>query len=229
MKFEYGLIIIVGLLASVSLILIAEKSDTIPYWNYLHEIRQQEFEDGCDINCKKTQENERGYLCTSLDSEQYICRPPRKIFWPDEDVQIRAVFPPTFGEFAYFPENKIVAEKYRLFDIGNVLLVNKETKEIKVDFVYHTDFDIGNYFEYTVNLIPEDTFVSHCLGGDSKTTHIVEYRDIIKLEGKTYVEFWGTHVTLPEELIPCKMPEMIQHSLPIDLRLGIDFGEANED
>ena len=60
MKFEYGLIIIVGLLASVSLILIAEKSDIIPYWNYLHEIRQQEFEDGCDINCKKTQEDERG-------------------------------------------------------------------------------------------------------------------------------------------------------------------------
>lgn len=45
MRFEYGLITIVGLLASISLILIAEQYDAIPYWNYLHKMKQQEFED----------------------------------------------------------------------------------------------------------------------------------------------------------------------------------------
>ena len=205
--------------------MIADKSDTIPYWNYLHKIKQQEFEDGCDINCKKIQEDENGYLCASFDPEQYVCRPPRKIIWPDENVQIKTAFPPTFGEFAYFPENETVQDKYRLFDIVKVVLLNEKTKEIQVEFRYHTVTDTHNYFEYSSNLFPGSTFVSHCLGGDSKTAHIVEYRDVLQLEGKTYVEFWGTHVTMPDALLPCKMPELIQYSLPIDLRLGIDFRE----
>jgi len=225
MKTEYGVVISVGLLVSVSLGLIASQPNEIPHWNYLHEMKQQEFEDGCDIDCKKKQEGERGYMCVQLDSEQYICRPPREILWPDEEVQIKAVFPPTYGEFAYFPENKIVPNKYRIFDIIKVVLLDKESKEILGNFGFHTVENTDNYFEYSAILFPGDTFVSHCLGGDSKTAHIVEFRDIIKMEGKTYLEFWGTHVDMPDELLPCKMPELIQHSLPVDLRLGIDFGE----
>jgi len=225
MKTEYGVVISVGLLVSVSLGLIASQPNEIPHWNYLHEMKQQEFEDGCDIDCKKKQEGERGYTCVQLDSEQYICRPPREILWPDEEVQIKAVFPPTYGEFAYFPENKIVPNKYRIFDIIKVVLLDKESKEILGNFGFHTVENTDNYFEYSAILFPGDTFVSHCLGGDSKTAHIVEFRDIIKMEGKTYLEFWGTHVDMPDELLPCKMPELIQHSLPVDLRLGIDFGE----
>ena len=229
MKFEYGLIIIVGFLVSVSLAFITSHSDDIPHWNYLHEMKQQEFEDGCDINCKEKQESERGFMCVPLDSEQYICRPPRDIFYPDKDIQVRTAFPPTYGEFAYVPENQQMIEKNRLFDIVRVVLLDEESKEIRADFGFHTAADVDNAFEYSTMLFPGDTFVSHCLGGDSKMAHIVEYRDIIKLEGKTYVEFWGTHVTMPDELLPCEMPELIQYSLPVDLRLGIDFGEENED
>jgi len=94
--------------------------------------------------------------------------------------------------------------------------------------VDHSIDDTGNYFVYPTMLVPGDTFASHCLGGDSKTAHVVEYRDVITLEGQTYLEFWGTHVTMPDELLPCDMSDLIQHSLSVDLRLGIDFGEENE-
>lgn len=227
MKTEYGVVISVGLLVSVSLGLIASQPNEIPHWNYMHEMKQQEFEDGCDTDCKKKQEGERGYTCVPLDFEQYICRPPRAIFYPEEDMQIRTVFPPTYGEFAYVPENKEMVEKNRLFDIVKVILLKEESKKILVEFGFHTADNVDNYFEYSTILSPGDTFVSHCLGGDSKTAHIVEFRDVIKMEGKMYFEFWGTHVTMPDELLPCKMPELIQHSLPVDLRLGIDFGEKN--
>ena len=225
MKFEYGLFITAGFLASISLGLIANQAEEIPYWNYLHEMKQQEFEDGCDDDCKKNHEDKREYLCVSLDSEQYICRPPRHIFYPDKDMQVRTAFPPTFGEFAYIPKDKEILEKNRLFDIIKIVPIDEDSEAILVEFGYHSVENTDNHFEYSAILFPGDTFVSHCLGGDSKTAHIVEYRDIIEMAGKTYFEFWGTHVTLPDELLPCKMPDLIQHSLRIDLSYGIDFRE----
>jgi len=72
-------------------------------------------------------------------------------------------------------------------------------------------------------LFPGQTFVSHCLGGDSKTAHLVEYRDIFVIDRKIYIEFWGSHVTMPDELLPCEMPELIQNSIPFEYSLGIDF------
>ncbi len=228
MKTEYGVVISVGLLVSVSLGLIASQPDEVPHWNYLHQIKQQEFEDGCDIDCKERQENEREYLCVPLDSEQYICRPPRDIFYPDEDVQVRTVFPPTYGEFAYVPENQEMTEKNKLFDIVNVALLNEESKEIIVKFEHHHTRITDDHFEYSSILYPGDTFVSHCMGGNSKMAHVVEYRDVIHIEEQRYIEFWGTHVDMPDELLPCQMPELIEQSLLVDLRLGIDFGEENE-
>ena len=222
-------IIVAGILVSVSLTLITSDSAEIPHWNYLHEIKQQEFEDGCDINCKEKQESQRGYICVPLDSEQYICRPPRDIFYPDEDMQIRTAFPPTYGEFAYILEDPESMEKNRLFDITKVVILNAESKEIMVDFGHHLKKDTENQFEYSSVLHPGNTFVSHCMGGNSKMAHIVEYRDIIHIEGQRYIEFWGTHVDMPEELLPCRMPELIEQSLLVDLRLGIDFGEREDE
>ena len=229
MKLQYGIIIIAGFLASISLTLITIQSDEIPHWNYLQEIKQQEYEDGCDVTCKKTQENKRGYICVPLDSGQYICRPPRDIFYPDEDIQVNTVFPPTYGEFAYIPENQEMVEKIRLFDIANVSLLDEESKEILVEFEYHLIESTENYFEYSSMLSPGDTFVSHCMGGNSKMAHIVEYRDLINIEDQRYFEFWGTHVDMPDELLPCEMPELIEQSLSVDLRWGIDFREEHEE
>ena len=228
MKFEYGLIITVGFLASISLALITNQSNEIPRWNYLNEIKQQEFEDGCDINCKENQESKRGYICVPLDSEQYICRPPRDIFYPDENIQVRTVFPPTYGEFAYIPEDQEMIEKIRLFDIAKVSILKAESKKILVEFEHHWRENTEHYFEYSSILYPGDTFVSHCMGGNSKMAHIVEYRDVIHIEEQRYIEFWGTHVDMPDELLPCQMPELIEQSFLVDLRLGIDFGEENE-
>ena len=225
MKLEYGVIISTGILVSVSLILITSDSDKIPHWNYLDKMKQQEFEDGCDVICKEKQESQRGYICVPLDSEQYICRPPRDIFYPDDEIQVRTAFPPTYGEFAYIPENQENAEKIRLFDIANVSILNGESKQILVEFEHHWRENTEHYFEYSSALYPGNTFVSHCIGGDSKMAHIVEYRDIIHIEGQRYIEFWGTHVDMPDELLPCQMPELIEQSLLVDLRLGIDFGE----
>ena len=213
----------------MSLTLITSDPDEIPHWNYLQEMKQQEFEDGCDAVCKEEQESKRGYKCVSLDPEQYICRPPRDIFYHDEVTQIRTVFPPTYGEFLYIPENQEMIEKNRLFDIANVSILDEESKEILVEFEYHLTEDIDNHFEYSSMLSPGDTFVSHCFGMNSKMAHVVEFRDIINIEEITYIEFWGTHVDMPDELLPCEMPELIEQSLLVDFRWGIDFGDKNED
>ena len=230
MKLEYYVIISMGLLVASSIALILAEPDEIPQWSYLHEIKQQEFEDdSCDVSCKEEQENKRGYICVPLDSEQYICRPPRDIFYPDDNFQVRTVFPPAYGEFAYMPENQEVIEKIRLFDIANVSILDEESKEILVEFKHHWKENTKQYFEYSSTLSPGDTFVSHCMGGNSKMAHIVEYRDIIHMEGQRYIEFWGTHVDMPDELLPCQMPELIKQSLLVDLRLGIDFGDIENE
>jgi len=221
MKLEHNIILIMGLLISATLVLITIQPEEIPHWNYLQEITQQEFEI-CDKDCKTKQEKQRDYFCTEIQTNDFVCRPPRDIFWEDQIVQIKSAFPPNYGEFAYFPEGK-VDEKDRLFDIVNLDLVNKETKEIMIEFGYHNPELTAKSFEYSTFLHPGDTFVSHCLGGESKIAHIVEYLDTFDLDGTTYVEFWGIHVTMPDELLPCEMPDLIQHTLQIDLSIGIDF------
>jgi len=43
------------------------------------------------------------------------------------------------------------------------------------------------------------------------------------MEGKTYLEFWGSHVKMPDTLLPCEVPDIIEHLIPYDLSLGINF------
>lgn len=220
MNFEYKIIASVGVLVFVSLVLITSNPDEIPYWNSLQEIQPIQL-DTCNYDCKMAQEK-RDMVCIETDTDEYYCRPDRKILWENEIVQIKNTFPPD-GEFAYFPQGKVIEEKNKLFDIGNVALLNNATKEIRIDFTNHFPQTNTDDFEYSASLLPGDTFVSHCLGGDSKTAHIVEYVDTFTLEGIIYVEFWGRHVTMPDELLPCKMPELIQQTLPLDLRMGVDW------
>jgi hypothetical protein len=220
MKFEYGVIAVLGFLIFSVIGLIANQPNEIPHWNYLQEIEQQSFEDGCNIDCKVQQEK-RGHLCTEISADEYICRPPREIKYPDEEFQILTAFPPTYGEFAYFPAGVDMEERF--FDITRVDLIHPITNEIRVKFVQHNLKHFINDFEYTTSLNPGQTFFSHCLGGDSKTAHLVEYRDVFVLDHKIYIEFWGSHVTMPDELLPCEMPELIQYTIPIDYSLGIDF------
>ena len=221
MKFEYGIIIVLGFLVFSVIGLIVNQPNEIPHWSYLQEIEQQQFEDGCNIDCKEEQEK-RGHLCTEIYTDDYVCRPPREIKYPDEEFQILTAFPPTFGEFAYFPAGVDMEERF--FDITRVDLINPVTNEIRVKFVQHNLKYFIKDFEYTALLFPGQTFVSHCLGGNSKTAHLVEYRDIFVIDRKIYIEFWGSHVEMPDELLPCEMPELIQYTIPIDYSLGIDFG-----
>ncbi len=222
MKFEYGIIVVLGFLVFSIIGLVAIQPNEIPHWNYLQEIEQREFEDGCDKDCKIQQEK-RGHICIEIQTDEHVCRPTREIRYPNEEFQILTAFPPTYGEFGYFPEGVNIEDK--LFDIARVDITNKETKEIRVEFGHHHPEIFHKYFEYSSILFPGQTFVSHCLGGDSKTAHLVEYRDIFVLEGDTYIEFWGSHIAMPDKLLPCEMPELIEHSIPFDYSLGIDFGE----
>lgn len=225
MRFEYGVITVLGFLIFSVIGLVIIQPNEIPHWNYLQEIKQQQFEDGCDKDCKAEQEK-RGFFCTEIQINDYVCRPPREIRFPEQEYPISVAWPPTYGEFGYFPEGVDLVEK--LFDIARIDIINKETKEIRVEFGLHNTKNFDKEFEYSASLFPGQTFVSHCLGGESKTAHLVEYRDIFVLEGKVYVEFWGSHVTMPEQLLPCEMPDLIEHSIPFDYSIGIDFGKENE-
>ncbi|MGY5148782.1 MAG: hypothetical protein ACW9W3_01830 [Candidatus Nitrosopumilus sp. bin_68KS] len=220
MKLEYGIIVTVGVLAFTSLVLISIQPSSIPYWEALHDVEQYH-DIGCDEECKFKQEEE-GRICTETTKNEYVCRPPREIFYPDREIQVRTAFPPEYGEFLYFP-NGITTDDGRLFDIDKVDLIDPDTKQIRIKFANHNINPPEPQFEYFANLVPGQTFVSHCTGTERKMGHVVEYLDAIEMGGKTYLEFWGSHVRMPDTLLPCKMPDMVEHSIPYDLSLGTSF------
>ena len=220
MKLEYGIVTVVGILVSFSLGLISSQPDSVPRWEALHDIKQQ-YDLGCDNECKQKWEVD-GVTCAETTKNEYVCRPPREIFYPDRETQMRTAHPPEYGEFLYFP-NGLTTDDGRLFDIAQVSLINPQTKQIRIEFANHNINPPEPQFEYTANLVPGQTFVSHCTGSDRKTAHIVEYLDVFEMEGRTYIEFWGSHVEMPDSLLPCQMPELIEHSIQYDLSLGITF------
>jgi len=223
MKLEYEIIIVVGILVSVSLGLISIQPDTVPHWEALHDIKQQS-DIGCDKECKLKQQ-QRGFVCVETTKNEYVCRPPRMIFYPDRETQMRTAFPPEYGEFLYLPVGLTndLTNDGRLFDIAKVDLINPDTKQIRIEFANHNINPPEIQFEYFTDFVPGQTFVSHCTGSERKTAHIVEYLDVFELDGTTYIEFWGSHVTMPDSLLPCQMPELIEHSISYDLSLGINF------
>ena len=221
MKLEYGIIAVVGVLAFTSLGLISVQPNTIPHWEALLDIKQYH-DIGCDKECKFKQEEERGFTCTETTKNEYVCRPPREIFYPERETQVRTAFPPEYGEFLYLPDG-LVPDDGRLFDIGKVDLINPDTMQIRIEFANHNINPPEPQFEYFANLVPGQTFVSHCTGTERKMGHVVEYLDAFEMEGKTYLEFWGSHVRMPDTLLPCDIPEIIEHSIPYDLSLGINF------
>lgn len=220
MKLEYGIITVVGILAFASVGLIAVQPNVIPQWEALLDIKQYH-DIGCDKECKFKQE-ERGFTCTETTKNEYVCRPPREIFYPDRETQMRTAFPPEYGEFLYFPDG-LITDDGRLFDIGRVDLINPNTKQIRIEFANHNINPAESQFEYFANLVPGQTFVSHCTGTDRKMGHVVEYLDAFEMEGKTYLEFWGSHVRMSDALLPCQMPDIIEHSIQYDLSLGVNF------
>lgn len=225
MKLEHGIIISVEVLACISLGLISIEPNTVPYWKALLDIKQ--FHDtGCNQECKTVQDAE-GAICTEVTKNEFACRPPRVIFYPDREVQVRTVFPPEYGEFLYFPDG-FTTDDGRLFDINKVDLINPDTKQIRIEFANHNINPPEPQFEYITTLIPGQTIVSHCTGTDRKMGHVVEYLDTFEMEGRTYIEFWGSHVKMPDSLLPCKTPEIIEHSISYDQSLGIIFEEITE-
>jgi len=221
MKLEYGIITVVGILAFASVGLIAVQPNTVPQWETLLDIKQYH-DIGCNEECKLEQE-EDGRICAETTKNEYVCRPPREIFYPERETQMRTVFPPEYGEFLYLPDG-LIPDDGLLFDIGRVDLTNIDTKQIRIKFVNHNKNPPESQFEYYANLVPGQTFVSHCTGTDRKMGHIVEYLDAFEMNGKTYLEFWGSHVRIPDTLLPCQMPDLIEHSIQYDLSLGVNFG-----
>ena len=220
MKIEHVIIISVGLLVSISLVLISNQPDSIPHWEALNHITQLHTL-VCNEECKSDLEID-GAICTETTKNEYACRPPRAIFFSDREVQIRPVFPPEYGEFLYFPDG-IRTIDYALFDMTKVDIIDPKSKEIQIEFAHHLINEPELQFHYVANLVPGQTFVSHCTGDGQKMAHIVEYLDIFEMEKRTYIEFWGSHVEMPDSLLPCQMPELIEHSIPYDLSLGINF------
>ncbi|MCV0391942.1 MAG: hypothetical protein K5790_01465 [Nitrosopumilus sp.] len=220
MKLEYRIIVSVGVLACISVGLIFIEPNTIPHWESLLDIKQ--FHDiGCDKECQLKWEAD-GFSCAETTKNEYVCRPPRGIFYPDREVQMRTAFPSEYGEFLYFPDG-LTTDDGRLFDIDKVDLIHSDTKQIRIKFANHNMNPPEPQFEYFANLVPGQTFVSHCTGTDRKMAHVVEYLDTFEMEGRTYIEFWGSHVKMPDALLPCEVPDIIEHSISYDLSLGINF------
>ena len=76
---------------------------------------------------------------------------------------------------------------------------------------------LSDSFEFSANLEPFDTFVSHCNTGEGKAVTIVQYLGIKTIDDKEYFVTW--HMPADSETgVACEYPQLIQHSLNHNFR-----------
>jgi len=76
---------------------------------------------------------------------------------------------------------------------------------------------LSDSFEFSTNLEPFDTFVSHCNTEKGKAVTIVQYLGIKTIDDKDYFVTW--HMPADSETgVTCEYPQLIQHSLNHNFR-----------
>ena len=75
-----------------------------------------------------------------------------------------------------------------------------------------TTYEITEKFEFSTPVEKFDTFITHCGNFEGTGATVVQYLGVTAIHGVYYFVTWHTVIT-SEEGLPCKYPELIQHSL----------------
>ena len=169
----------------------------------------------CDAEC--VEKINDSYNCIEIKPDEFVCRQERENFRGDDGgVKYSSAGPISYGEIVSFPEGKTDT---RWFGIENLIIVDKNSNAIQVDFNESNEEDAPSNIIYTAKLSPGDTFLS-CLN-PWKSTHLVRYTGLYEYENKTYAEFWGLHPSVPPELFPCDTQRILDSSLKIKYDISL--------
>ncbi|BDQ30571.1 hypothetical protein NZNM25_07880 [Nitrosopumilus zosterae] len=169
----------------------------------------------CDKDCIEKVSD--GYKCVEIKSDEFVCRLERgRHNFSDSAVFYSSAGPISYGEIVSFPEGK--PDVY-WFNVENMMILNKNSKTIQVDFYESKDNTSISNVIYTATLAPGDDYVS-CVS-PWKPGHLVRYIDLFEYENKTYAEFWGLHPFTPPELFPCDVQKILEYSLKTDYDISL--------
>lgn len=214
MKFEYGVIAILGFLVFAILALVASEPDESPYWKILDNIAIERgaYSDDPDIFSKTMQKDDATCYTT----------PNGNLFCYDQ--------PRTHEEFAVsyvMGENGIQGELHfdpvsigpEYFTIQNMTLIDENTAMITLaDRNYSISdlvggiYSIDEKFEYSTVIEKFDVFISHCRNYEGTVVTLVQYLGIATIDGTDYFMTWHTPARF-DDGIQCDYPEIMLHSL----------------
>ena len=109
-----------------------------------------------------------------------------------------------------------------MFTIKNMAPLDEDTalitfadKDYRIGNKDRTTYEITENFEFSTPVKKFDTFITHCGNFEGTGATIMQYLGVTTIEGGDYFVTWHTVITL-EDGLPCKYPEIIQHSLKHD-------------
>ena len=203
-NFIYAILSIIIILPAIFL-----ASDYIYFQEPLSRVALHPDDPKCDAECVKHM-NE-SYRCVETKQDEFVCRQERGNSYGDGNVRYSSAGPISYGEIVSFAEGKT---DVRWFGIENLKIIDKASNVIRIDFNESNEWNAPSKIIYTVELSPDDTFLS-CLN-PFKSTHLVRYTGLYEFENRTYAELWGLHPYVPSELFPCDTAKIVDSSLKIN-------------
>ncbi len=215
MKFEYGVIVVLGFLVLGILALVASNPSEVPIWKTLDSItiEREIFSDDPDIFAK-TVEKEDSTCYTSLNGNLFCYSKPRM---HDEEHGVSLVIGENGiqGELHFDPVS--IGPDY--FTIQNMTRIDSNSAMITLA---DKDYSVGGRdgviyyidekFEYTTVIEKFDSFIAKCNNYEGTSVTIVQYLGIKTIDGTDYFLTWHTPAHF-ENGIRCDYPEIMQYSL----------------
>lgn len=215
MRFEYGIIIVMGVLTAVILVSIQYEPYKVPYWeSFKHfEITKLAYTDDPDI-FEKTK-NSKDSTCHTSNNGNLFCYEPPRMYDRDYGVSYLRGENGVDGEMHFDP----VSDGVNYFTMTNMTLVNDTVaivtfadKDYSITGRDGTIYSINEEFEYFMNVEKFDTFVTHCHNYSGTVITLVQYLGVIPINGTDYFVTWHT-IAESSQGIACDYPEIIQNSL----------------
>lgn len=214
MRFEYGIIIVMGVLTAAILASIVSEPHKIPYWeSFRHfEITKMAYTDDPDM-FEKTK-NKQDSTCYASNNGNSFCYEPPRIDDKGFGISYLTGENGVDGEMHFDSIQKGVS----YFTMTNMTLNNNTAIVTLADKNYSrggqgiVKYSIDEKFEHYMEIEKFDTFVTHCHNYDGTVINIVQYLGVIQINGTDYFVTWHT-IAESSQGIACDYPEIIQNSL----------------
>ncbi len=214
MKFEYGVIAVLGFLVLGILALVASNPSEIPHWKTLDSItiEREIFSDDPEIFAK-TVEKEDSTCYTSQNGNLFCYGKPR--MHEEHGVSLVIGENGIQGEIHFDPIDKGVdyftIQNMTQID-GNRAMITLADKDYSIGGRDGVIYSIDEEFEYSVVLEKFDSFIAKCNNYEGTVVTLVQYLGITTIDSTDYFMTWHTPAHF-DDGIRCDYPEIMQYSM----------------